>query len=151
MAISPAFIFYGRYSIHEVWLLAFLDDLRARVARALELRDARLSLVCGDRHGRDDSDQGDLHHPHRLRADRGRRAVGFASNHPDAECEACAAAVGLRRSRDRDGHGDLFHRLLLLGHLSQLAGRKRTLPDFRDLVSDRVEGQRPRKTVALLA
>ncbi len=23
MAVSPAFVFYGRYSIHEVWLLLF--------------------------------------------------------------------------------------------------------------------------------
>ena len=58
--------------------VAFLDALRARAARALALRDPRLPLVCRNRHRRDDPDEGDLHHPHRLRADRGGCALGFA-------------------------------------------------------------------------
>ena len=73
---------------------AFLDAFRARVARALALRDARLPLVRRDRRRRDDPDEGDLHHPHRLRGDRGRRALGFASPDADAGGEAGARSSG---------------------------------------------------------
>ena len=46
-----------------------LDALHPRPARAVEARHAELSLVCRDGNGRHDSDQGNLHHPCRLRGD----------------------------------------------------------------------------------
>ena len=67
MAVSPGFVFYGRYSIHEVWLLLVLHAFHPRPARPVEIWDTRIPLVCRDGNCRDDPDQGDLHHSHWLR------------------------------------------------------------------------------------
>ena len=77
MAISPGFIFYGRYSIHEVWLLLFSMLFVLGLLGLWRLRHARLSLVRRDRRCGNGADQGNLHHPYRERVDRGRRARGF--------------------------------------------------------------------------
>ena len=46
MAVSPGFVFYGRYSIHEVWLLLFSMLFILGLARPLENRDLSNYLWC---------------------------------------------------------------------------------------------------------
>ena len=94
MAISPGFVFYGRYSIHEVWLLLFSMLFILGLLGLWQLGTRNYLWCVGIGIGRDDPDEGDLHHPHRLRADRGGCAVDFAQNHADAGCEARARSSG---------------------------------------------------------
>ena len=151
MAISPGFVFYGRYAIHEVWLLLF-SMLFVLGLLGLWKYGTRGYLWCV--------------------------AMGTAGMILTKEtyiihigCAVIAAGVlavshklsplpDLKRARQDwtwldlllvTGGGDFRHRILLLRHLLEYAGAERTLRDFRGLVSDRLERKRPREAMALLA
>src|SRR5256712_2418391 len=47
MALSPGFVFYGRYSIHEVWLVLFTMVFIFGLLRLWEVWDADFFLVAG--------------------------------------------------------------------------------------------------------
>ena len=98
MAISPGFVFYGRYSIHEIWLQLF-SMLFILGLLGLWRRGTTNYLWCAG-HGidRHDPDQGDLHHPCRLRRHRDLRHLDFASAESRAERQARAANLELSGS-----------------------------------------------------
>jgi hypothetical protein len=152
MAISPAFIFYGRYSIHEVWLLLFSMLFVLGLFGLWRLGYARLPLVCWHRHSRDDSDQGDLHHPHRQRADRGGCPVGFTPVNSDARHEAARRQWDLADLAMVTGTAIFLVVFFYSGTFFNWPGLKGLYLTFATLVSDTgSDGQRTRKAVALLA
>ena len=63
MAVSPGFVFYGRYAIHEVWLQFFSMMFILGLLGLWKSRQAELPVVCGDGSSRHDSDQGNLRNP----------------------------------------------------------------------------------------
>ena len=78
MAVSPGFVFYGRYTIHEVWLLLFSMLFILGISGSGVLGTRGYLWCVGIGVVRDDPDEGDVHHPCRLRADRAARGVGVA-------------------------------------------------------------------------
>ena len=151
MAISPAFIFYGRYSIHEVWLLLFsmLFVLGLLGLWRLGTRGYLWCVGIGIAGMILTKETYIIHIGSALIA----AGVLWVSHRliPMSDLKRARQQWDLADLAMVTGHGHLFHRLLLFRHVSQLAGAERTLPDICHLVSDGFEGQRARKAVALLA
>ena len=134
MAVSPGFIFYGRYSIHEVWLLLF-SMLFVLGLLGLWRLGTRGYLWCV---GIGTAGMILIKETYIIHIGSG-RALGFAPANSDGWCETCAATVGPGRSRGRRRDGNLFYRLFLFRHVSQLAGGERSLSDLCDLVPNGLE------------
>ena len=88
IAISPAMTFYGRYAIHESFLLL---SLMVTVWGLIGLwRDGTRERALGDgaRHRGDDSDQGNLRHPSRGAGARGADALPAGELSPSPRSRA---------------------------------------------------------------
>ncbi len=87
MAVSPGFVFYGRYAIHEVWLQFFSMMFILGLLGLWKRGTPALSVV--RRHGinRHGPDQGDLRHSCRLRPARDSNSGSFVrlNRVPDAK------------------------------------------------------------------
>ena len=143
MAVSPGFIFYGRYSIHEVWLLLFsmlfvlgllglwrfgtrgyLWCFGLGIAGMILTKETYIIHI-----GCAVIAAGVLWVSHRLT--------------PMPEVKRAHQQWDLADLAIVARHRHLHHRLLLLRHVPPLVGRERALPHFCNLVPDGLEGQRP--------
>ena len=102
--VSPAYVFYGRYSIHESWLVSF-QRFFLGCAGPLGKGRASVPVHAARRSDRNDSDQGDLCRSHRqLLACRHRpRRRGKARRLRTRRCR-CAPALVLAGSSARRRH-----------------------------------------------
>ncbi len=118
MAVSPGFVFYGRYAIHEVWLQFFSMMFILGLLGLWKSRQGELPMVCRDGNSRDDSDQGNLRDSCRLRGDCDSCSHGFLCAKPRSRHKAGEANMELRRSCDGSRCGRSRDRFFLFGSFS---------------------------------
>jgi len=108
MAVSPGFVFYGRYAIHEVWLQFFSMMFILGHAELLVVRRRGLK--------RHDPHQRDLRHSSRLRSACNSNSGSFLRAKSVSGRQACKANLELDRSRHGRDRRRICHRLFLFGN-----------------------------------
>ena len=118
MAVSPGFVFYGRYAIHEVWLQFFSTMFILGLLGLWKSGSGELSLVCRDGNSRHGPYQGNLRNSSRLRRDCHSSSDGFLRTKPRSRRQAGEANMDVYRSCDGSRCGRSYDRRFLFGIFS---------------------------------
>src|SRR5206468_173582 len=110
------------------------NDVHARLTRAVAAWDTRIPLVYRSRSGRHDADEGDLHHPSRLRAFSNSSSRHFHTTLSGGRFETRRTELEVARSWGHLSHHDERRCSVLLGNVLPLVRRKGIVPNFLCLV-----------------
>ncbi len=117
MAVSPGFVFYGRYAIHEVWLQFFSMMFILGLLGLWRRGTLTYLWYAGSGLNRHDPHEGNLRHSCRVRPACDSNSGSFVRAKSRSGRQACKANLELDRSRHDRDRRRICYRLFLFGNL----------------------------------